>query len=382
MTDAPTVKPGRYFMQGNEACVEGAVAAGCSFFAGYPITPSTEILEGMSKRMPERGGVFIQMEDELASLAAAVGASWTGRKAMTATSGPGFSLMQENIGYAAMTETPVVVVNVQRVGPSTGLPTKAAQGDVMQARWGSHGDYDIVVLAPGSVGELFTQTVEAFNISEEYRTPVVVLSDAELAHMRGTVTVPGDLRVAERKRLRPGDTPFPFESASDAAPPFPTFGAGHSVHVTGLSHNIMGYPLSDEAEVHSRLVRRISEKINTHRDSIAKAEVVRPGSKIMLVAFGTTSLTAREVVRRMPEAGLFRPQTLWPFPTKLFREAVKGSKRIVVLEMNRGQFVREVERHAGRLGFHSVEFFPKLGGEVHLPGEVVAWLAAGGSSGV
>ena len=263
--------PGNYFMQGNEACAEAALAAGCRFYAGYPITPSTEIMELMARRLPELGGVFVQMEDEIASIAAAIGASWTGRKAMTATSGPGFSLMQENIGYAAMTETPVVIVDSQRGGPATGQPTMVAQGDVMQARFGAHGDYEIIVLAPGTPQEMFDLTLHAFNLSEEYRTPVIVLADAETSHMRGKVVVEG-LRIIDRKTFPEGHVAEPFRADEALVPQFPVFGRKHRVHVTGLTHDTRGYPIGTDPAVHAALVNRITGKIANNREKIGQVK--------------------------------------------------------------------------------------------------------------
>lgn len=357
------------FLQGNEATAEGAIAAGCRFFAGYPITPSTEILERMAYRLPEVGGTFIQMEDELASIAAAIGASWTGKKTMTATSGPGFSLMQENIGFAVMTETPVVIVDVQRGGPSTGQPTMASQGDVMQAMWGTHGDHSIIALSPNSVQECYDLMIEAFNLAEQYRTPVIFLSDAETAHMRERVILRTDIKTRERSTFKEGRISFPFESES-LVPPFPVFGQGNRVHVTGLTHNIVGYPTPSDFEVQEDLLRRIIDKIVLNRSNICRTEIVNPDAKVMIVAYGPPSRAAMEVVRKNEDIGLFRLITLWPFPEEELMKTLEGSKAILVLEMNEGQMVREIERYARRAGCKRIELFTKVGGEIHHPKEI------------
>ena len=272
-------EPTYQFLQGNEAIAEGAIAGGCRFFAGYPITPSTEILERMAHRLPEVGGVFIQMEDELASIGSAIGASWTGKKAMTATSGPGFSLMQENIGFAIMTETPVVIVDMQRGGPSTGQPTMPSQGDTMQARWGTHGDHSIIALAPSSVQECYDLAIDAFNLAEKYRTPVIILSDAMTAHMRERVTIKEDPKIVTRATFKDGNVSFPFESVG-LVPPFPVFGHGNRAHITGLTHNIVGYPTPSDFEVQEDLLRRIIDKIDLNRDKICKTQIINPEAKV------------------------------------------------------------------------------------------------------
>ncbi len=369
--EAQKVKPGTYFMQGDEACVEGAIYAGCKFFAGYPITPATEIAERMSSRMKEAGGVAIQLEDEIASIAAIIGASWTGTKAMTATSGPGFSLMQENLGYACMTETPIVIVDVQRGGPSTGQPTRAAQGDVMQSRWGSHGDYETIVLAPNSVQEMFDLTVEAFNLSERYRVPAIVLSDADIGHMRGKFVVTENTNILERERCTEPAKYNAFACDEGLVPKFPSFGQGHRVHVTGLTHDISGYPKTVDPAVHQRLVTRLVNKIRDHREQICRSEVMRPDADTLLVTYGSPANPAFEVVGQRGDVGLFRLVTLWPFPEEEFRRVVANVKRVVVLEMNLGQLYWEVERIARQAGCRQIELFSKIGGEVHTPDEIV-----------
>ena len=365
------VKPGTYFMQGDEACVEGAIYAGCRFFAGYPITPATEIAERMSSRMKEAGGVAIQLEDEIASIAAIIGASWTGAKAMTATSGPGFSLMQENLGYACMTETPIVIVDVQRGGPSTGQPTRAAQGDVMQSRWGSHGDYETIVLAPNSVQEMFDLTVEAFNLSERYRVPAIVLSDADIGHMRGKFVVTEKLNLLEREGCTEPAKYNAFACDEGLVPKFPSFGQGHRVHVTGLTHDMSGYPKTVDPAVHQRLVTRLVNKIRDHREQICRTEVMRPDADTLLVTYGSPANPAFEVVGQRGDVGLFRLVTVWPFPEEEFRRVVANVKRVVVLEMNLGQLYWEVERIARQAGCRQIELFSKIGGEVHTPDEIV-----------
>jgi len=358
-------------MQGDEACVEGAIYAGCKFFAGYPITPATEIAERMSTRLKQAGGVAIQLEDEIASIAAIIGASWTGAKSMTATSGPGFSLMQENLGYACMTETPIVIADVQRGGPSTGQPTRAAQGDVMQSRWGSHGDYETIVLAPNSVQEMFDLTVEAFNLSERYRVPAIVLSDADIGHMRGKFIVTDDLTVLDRDACTEPAKYNAFACDESLVPKFPTFGQGHRVHVTGLTHDLSGYPKTVDPAVHQRLVTRLVDKIRDHREQICRSEVMRPDADTLLVTYGSPANSAFEVVSQRGDVGLFRLVTLWPFPEEQFRRVAATAKRLLVLEMNLGQLFWDVERVARQAGCRQIELFSKIGGEVHTPEEIV-----------
>lgn len=361
--------PGTYFMQGNEACVEGAIFAGIRFFAGYPITPSTEIAEGLATRMPQEGGVFIQMEDEIASIFALVGASWTGNKAMTATSGPGFSLMQEGIGYAAMTETPLVIVDVMRGGPSTGLPTMPSQGDVMQARYGSQGDYPVIALAASSVQDMFDLTVRAFNLAESYRVPVILLSDAAIGHMRSRFNVPSKVEVVGRgiRTDRVWHDGFAYDES--LVPKFPVFGTGSRVHVTGLSHDIAGYPSTD-TEVHEELVHRLHDKIEKHARKIVAVDVVRKGSRKMIVTYGSPVLAAWEVLRRHPEVGLVSLKTIWPFPEQAIISAIEGSKEVLVVEMNLGQVYREVQRLGRAASYGSVRLLSKVGGELVTPTEI------------
>ena len=338
-------------VQGNEACVEGALAAGCTFYGGYPITPSSEIAEHMVRRLPKSGGVFIQMEDEIASLAAVIGASLGGSKAMTATSGPGFSLMQEHIGFAIMAEVPCVIVNVMRGGPSTGMPTSPSQGDVMQARWGTHGDHPAIVLAPSSVGEVFELTVKAFNLAERFRTPVILLYDEIIGHTRESVVLPDSVTVVES--TRPGaetEDFWPKKAASDGVPEMAAFGDGHRFHVTGLAHDSRGFP-TDDSSVAEALITRLHDKIEAHTDEIVEVEtVMMDDAEIAIFAYGIVGRSAREAVDRARadgiKAGLIRPLTLWPFPSAQVVEAAQQVDTIVVAEMNLGQLIGEVERAA------------------------------------
>jgi len=370
------VLSGVHFTNGDIACAEGAIAAGCRFFAGYPITPATEVAERMAERMPEVGGVYIQMEDELASMAAVIGASYAGVKAMTATSGPGFSLMQENIGLAAMTETPCVVVNIMRGGPSTGQPTMAGQQDVMQAKWGSHGDYEIIALAPSSVQEMFDLTIEAFNLSETYRVPVIVLADEVVGHMseRIVIPTPDKIRVINRKKPRVLPKEYlPFKPDEDLVPPMACFGEGYRFYATGLTHDEMGLPRTSSPKAQQRIVQRICDKIRKNADKIIMIkETMLEDAEIAVVAYGITARSALSAVRKAREtgikAGLFRLVTLWPFPDRLISKLAEQAHSIVVPEMNCGQIVREVERAAKKT---PLTFLPKLGGEPHRPAEIL-----------
>jgi 2-oxoglutarate ferredoxin oxidoreductase subunit alpha len=367
------LKEGNYFIQGNEACVKGALAAGLKFFAGYPITPSTEIAESLAKNLHRYGGIFIQMEDELASSAAIIGSSWTGAKSMTATSGPGFSLMQENIGYAAMTETPIVIINVMRGGPSTGLPTMPSQGDVMQARYGSHGDYQIIALAPANIQEMFELTVEGFNLSEIYRVPTIILADAEVGHMRGKLKIPANINVVDRKIRKDPVWHDGFAYDESLVPEFPVFGKGFRVHVTGLSHDISGYPRTD-VDVHEELVIRLSEKITKAKDRICMSRLFNPDAERFIVCYGSPTLAAKEVINHKGSVGLLQLQTVWPLPEDEIREIASRAKEIVVLEMNLGQLFPEIQRIACQAGCHKVRLLSKVGGEVHNPREISHFL--------
>jgi 2-oxoglutarate ferredoxin oxidoreductase subunit alpha len=344
---------GIHFWEGNVACAEGALAAGCSFFAGYPITPQREIMERMAARLPKLGGVFIQVEDEVAAVNSLVGASWAGAKAMTATSGPGFSLMQEGIGYLIMTETPAVIVDVQRLGPATGQATKCGQGDVMQARWGRHGDQALVALCPNSSQEMFDLTVEAFNLSERLRCPVLLMADEVVAHLRERVEVPPPDRVVVEGRRRPSSLDeAPFGSARpDGVPPMPLLGEGFNVLVTGSTHDEYGLRHTASAMVHRRLVSRLVRKIMDRADELAEAEVRGlEEADVGVVSYGCTSRSVYRAVRmaeaRGVKVGHVRLKTLWPFPSKPVRALSEAVKAIVVPELNLGQMCLEVERVA------------------------------------
>ncbi len=371
------VRPGPRFTSGDIACAEGALAAGCRFFAGYPITPATEIAEHMSRRLPEIGGVYIQMEDEIASMAAVIGASYAGVKSMTATSGPGFSLMQENIGLAVMTETPCVLVNVMRGGPSTGQPTMPGQQDVMQARWGSHGDYEIIALAPSSVQEMFDLTVDAFNLAETFRVPTFVLADEIVGHMWERVIIPEaeSIRTINRKKPRESPSPefAPFKPDADLVPPMAVFGQGYHFHATGLTHDERGYPRTESVETQTRLVQRLCNKIRQNRDKIIKVqEIMLEDAEVAVVAYGIAARAALSAVKKARaegvKAGLLRLVTLWPFPDERVGQLAKKVKAIVVPEMNCGQIVREVERASKET---PVTFLSKLGEEPHKPEEIL-----------
>ena len=339
-------------MQGNEACAAGAIAAGCNFFAGYPITPSTEIAEILSDVLPRRQGVFIQMEDEIASIGALLGASIAGAKAMTATSGPGFSLMQEALGFGIMTETPSVIINVQRGGPSTGLPTKVSQADTMQARWGTHGDHEIIALAPDSVKECYDLTIKAFNFAEKYQTPVILLLDEVLGHMREKITIPDpkDVVVEDRKPpMVPPEWFAPFEITNDFVSPKVGFGQGYRFHVTGLTHNEMGFPTSDIRTITDKM-DKLQNKILRAKEDICEVEYFfADDAKYLMVAYGTAARAAKEAVlqlrknRRM-KIGLIRLKTIWPFPDHLLEKYVKKADHTFVVELNQGQIVNEVRR--------------------------------------
>jgi 2-oxoglutarate ferredoxin oxidoreductase subunit alpha len=340
---------------GNEACAEGAIAAGLRFYAGYPITPSSEIAEILAERLPEVGGRFIQMEDEIGAMGAVIGASLAGSKSMTATSGPGFSLKQENIGYAAMAEVPCVIVNVQRGGPSTGLPTLPAQGDVMQARWGTHGDHPVIVLAPNSVRETFELTVRAFNLSEKYRTPVIVLMDEIIGHVNEKVVLPqpGEYEVVERRRPDvPPEQYRAYQHTESGVPPMVSFGEGYRYHVTGLCHDEYGFPTNNPAEI-DRLIRRLHRKIDDHQQEIIEVKEERlEDAEIALFAYGSTSRSARQALMQAREkgirAGMLRPTVLWPFPEEQVRAVSERVRHFIVPEMNLGQMAHEVEWASGR----------------------------------
>jgi len=339
------------FLQGNEACVEGALYAGLDFFAGYPITPSTEIAEALSSRLPAKGGKFIQMEDEIASMCATIGASLTGHKAMTATSGPGFSLKQEALGYAVMAEIPCVVTSVMRGGPSTGIPTHVSQGDVMQARWGTHGDHSIICLTASNNQDVFAMTVEAFNLAETYRTPVVLLFDEVVGHMREKLVLaePGELPLVDRLRtaVKEGVNYHPYLTREDGRLPMSDFGGPHRYNVTGLFHDMWGFP-TDNPVVVQELMRHLVDKIENHVNQICRyKEYYLEDADCVLVSYGSSARSALQLVEdrrlRGEKYGLLELQTLWPFPKELVQEKCSRAKHIVVAEMNMGQITEQVK---------------------------------------
>ncbi|EHQ36732.1 2-oxoacid:acceptor oxidoreductase subunit alpha [Methanoplanus limicola] len=354
------------FMQGNYASAEGAIAAGCDFFGGYPITPSTEVAEQMALRLPKMNRTFIQMEDEIASISAVIGASWTGARAMTATSGPGFSLMMENLGYAVMTETPLVVVNIQRGGPSTGQPTMSAQGDMMQCRYGSHGDYSIIALTPSTVQEMFDLTVKAFNLADRFRCPVFLMSDETIGHMREKITIPDSVEIIRRKPLKEGM--LPFEPEEDGVPGFPEFGKGYRTHVTGLTHNMKGYPDATDCEVHANLVKRLNSKIESKKVEIADFDLVNSSAEIVFVTYGPATRTVRQLMKDRSDIliGHLNMRMVWPFPDHALAE-FSNAKVFIVPEMNLGQIAGEVKKSTDV----PVISVPKIGGEMHTPTELM-----------
>lgn len=360
-------------MQGNEACINGAIRAGLKFFAGYPITPSTEIAELASIKLPEIGGRFIQMEDEISSIAAVIGASLCGFKSMTATSGPGFSLKQENIGYASMTEIPCVIVNVMRGGPSTGLPTSVSQGDVMQSIWGTHGDHPIIVIAPSSVSDIYYLTITAFNYSEAYRVPVILLLDEVIAHMRESVCLDSEVTLVTRKKPASKEGYLPYKAGDDGVPEMADFGQDYRYHVTGLSHNEKGYPTNDP-EISGKLIERLNRKIQINADKISlyKAENIE-GCSDMIIAFGSAARVCRDVVHNHIDKriGLFIPYTLSPFPEKQLLSIIEKNKinRIFVAELNMGQLILEIKRIIG--GKSKVYGINKCNGELFTPEEII-----------
>lgn len=372
--------PGRpLLLQGNEAIVEGALAAGCRFFAGYPITPATEISEVMSYRLPAVDGTFIQMEDEIASLGAVIGASLAGAKAMTATSGPGFSLMQENLGFACVAEVPCVIVNVMRGGPSTGLPTNVSQGDVMQARWGTHGDHPIIVLAVSTTQDCFGITVRAFNLSEKYRTPVIILADEVVAHTREKIYLPHPEEVEVLDRIRPNTPPewyIPYEDNSRGVPDMGIFGDGYRYHVTGLIHDIRGFPTQRPDEI-VPFMNRLFRKINQNFLDIQMIdEAFTEDAEVMVIAYGSVSRSARRAVwearQRGVKAGLAQLITLWPFPRQLLEPLLKRAKAVLVPELNMGQISREVKRI--NQGATRVETLNRIDGNLITPQEILGRL--------
>ncbi len=373
--DPAGVLTGAHYLDGDFACGEGAMAAGCRFVAGYPITPSTEVVERMARRFPFMGGTFIQMEDELASMAAVVGGAWTGTKCMTVTSGPGFSLMMENLGLAVMMEVPCVVVNVQRGGPSTGLPTMVGQADMMQARWGSHGDYELIALCPQSPQEAFDLTIDAFNLSEKYRVPVLVMMDECVGHMTEKVVIPpaDEIDIVPRKltKKKPGEF-NPYHVNGNSVPEFARAGDGYRFHTTGLTHDERGYPVMD-ADCQKESVTRLVDKIKKNADEIVRYdEEAIDGADVVVVCYGITARVARMGVDFAREKGIkvgvLRLIVAWPFPEKRIRELAGKIKGFVVPEINLGQMVLEVERCGG--GKAATILVPHAGGTVHDPQDI------------
>ncbi|MCK9296351.1 MAG: 2-oxoacid:acceptor oxidoreductase subunit alpha [Desulfobulbaceae bacterium] len=370
----------RLLLQGNEAMVEGALAAGCRFFAGYPITPASEIAELMSLRLPAVGGTFIQMEDEIAGMGAVIGASLAGVKSLTATSGPGFSLMQENLGFACAAEVPCVVVNVMRTGPSTGLSTSPAQGDVMQARWGTHGDHPVIVLAVSTVNDCFTVIVQAFNLAEKYRVPVIVLSDEIVAHTREAVVLPDPAAITVIDRMRPAVPPewyIPYEDNSRGVPAMAEMGSGYRHHVTGLIHDVRGFPTERPEEVDA-FIRRLFHKITNGFTEIQLTNpVMMEDAKIAVIAYGAVSRSALRAVRQARSqgirAGLLQLITLYPFPRKAVEAVLAQCRRVLVPEMNMGQVIREVKRvnRTTEIVRHN-----RVDGQLITPAEIYAHLLA------
>ncbi len=363
-------------MQGNEACVEGAILAGMRFYGGYPITPSTEIAEISAVKLPKVGGKFIQMEDEIAGIAAAIGGSLAGLKSMTATSGPGFSLKQENLGYAAIAEIPLVVVNVQRGGPSTGLPTAPAQGDIMQAKWGTHGDHPVIALSPSSVRETFDLTIRAFNLAEKYRTPVILLTDEVVGHMREKIEIPdvNEIEIIDRKKPQDKEDYLPYKvNEGELVPPMAAFGDGYRFHVTGLVHDETGFP-SNSSKVAKELLDRLMNKINNNLDDIVEyEEFMIEDAEIIVLSYGSTARSAKSAVKKLRnegvKVGLFRPITIWPFPEERVLEISKNVKSIIVAEMNMGQLVLETERVVKNNC--NVLHVGKANGEIITPAEII-----------
>jgi 2-oxoglutarate ferredoxin oxidoreductase subunit alpha len=379
--DPRGVLTGAHYLDGDHACCEGALAAGCRFAAGYPITPSTEVVERIAARLPRIGGMFIQMEDEIASSIAILGASWGGLKAMTVTSGPGFSLMMEHIGLAAMTETPCVIVDVQRGGPSTGLPTLPGQADMLQAKYGSHGDYEIVAVTPNCPQEAFDLTIHAFNLSEKYRVPALVMLDECIGHMTERVIIPpaDQIEVTPRRftTKKPGEY-LPFLPSGDLVPEMIKAGDGYRVHITGLTHNEKGYPVMNW-QAQEKLVRRLVNKIRLHADEIVRSEETDvAGAEVVVISYGISSrvaLRGMELARQQgASVGLHRLLVAWPFPERRVAELARRVKALVVVEMNYGQMVREVERVVK--GACPVVLCGHGGGNVHDPKDIAEAILA------
>ncbi len=363
-------------LQGNEACSEGALYAGCTFFAGYPITPSTEVAEVLAIKLPLIGGAFMQMEDEIAAMAAIIGASLAGSKSLTATSGPGFSLKQENIGFAAIAEVPCVIVNVMRGGPSTGVPTGPGQSDIMQCRWGTHGDHPIITLTPASVQEIFTETVRAFNLSEKYRNPVIIAFDEIVGHMREKIEIPepGELEIIDRVKPNvPPEEYFPYDSSKGDIPPMANFFEGYRYHVTGLNHDMTGFPVNACELIHVE-EERLMRKIDANRDDIIKyEEFMLDDAEVAIFAYDACGRSAKEAVETAREngmkIGLFRPLTIWPFPDREIEALAGRVKGIVVPELSLGQIILEVERSSK--GKSRIEGIFRVDGDPITPAQIL-----------
>jgi 2-oxoglutarate ferredoxin oxidoreductase subunit alpha len=373
--DPAGVLTGVHFLDGDHSCSEGAIAAGCRFVAGYPITPSTEVVERIAERFPFVNGIFIQMEDELASSIAIQGAVWAGKKAMTVTSGPGFSLMMEHIGFAAMTETPCVIVDVQRAGPSTGLPTQPAQGDMMQARWGSHGDYSVIALAPNSPQECFDLTIKAFNLSERFRVPVLFMMDECVGHMTERVVIPpaDEIEIYPRRFYEGSKGQYlPYQANGELVPPMVKAGDGYRLHVTGLTHDERGYP-SMTVTAQEKLIRRLVDKVRLNAEKIIEYQEDQvEGADVVVMTYGITSRVAIPAIERARKEGVkvghLRLVVVWPFPEKRINRLAEKIRGFVVPEINYGQIVYEVERCSA--GMAPVKLVPHGGGTVHNPTDI------------
>lgn len=362
--------PGWHFMQGDEACAEGALAAGCRFYAGYPITPASEIMIHMVHRLPEVNGVFIQMEDEIGSISSVIGASWAGAKAMTATSGPGISLMTEGIGYAAITETPCVIVDVQRAGPSTGQATRPAQGDIMQVKWGCHGDVEIIAFAPWSVQEMYELTIKAFNCAERFRVPTFILADEAVGHLRETLLIREEVEIFDRYKV-PGLPPFGTEEPN-GVPPMPSFGEGAHLLITGSTHDSWGFRKTQDAQVQARLTERIVRKIRDFQSEIIETEAhFLDDAEVGVMAYGFTARAALAAVKKLRQEGikigLMRLVSIWPFAGDAVAAVGKKCRFIFVPEMNRGQMADEAKKFTST----QIISLPKTNGEVFEPAEII-----------
>lgn len=362
--------PGSYYFSGDEAIAEAAIAARCGYYAGYPITPASEIMEKLALRFKETGSVFMQMEDEIASICSVIGAAWAGARAMTATSGPGFSLMQEGVGHAIMTETPCVIIDVQRAGPGLGQATRPATGDIMQAKWGSHGDREIIALSPWSVQEAYYQTIQCFNLAEEYRVPVVLLTEESIGHLRERMEIKEEVEITPRKK-KPGAAPFGTDEI-DGVPPMPAFGEGERLLVTSSTHDAWGVRKTDDSKVQDKLVRRLYYKIVNNRDKIIEYEQrFMDDAEVAVVCYGFTARSALYAIEEMRgdgvKVGMVRLKTIWPFPDKMIREVSSRVKKILVPEMNMGQVVGEVMKYAKC----DVSLYSQVDGEVIHPHSIM-----------